>query len=172
MHACLYMHAPCMHQVMQELREATKVPPGGGQTGAPAANPTMAQERVMQLEKISETMLPTSRTLFFGTAGKLFSKAPDESVHWFEMAMGDARKFMAPAQATYTLQNYAFTLFFAHYILRVGKPAEGRGELYLAGMPKEGSSGYPSEMRCIFNWLKYPDYAPTDLPCLAALQSR
>ena len=39
-------------------------------------------------------------------------------------------------------------------------------------MPKAGYTSYPSEMRTIYNWLKYPEYAPTELPSLVALQQR
>ena len=49
---------------------------------------------------------------------------------------------------------------------------QGKGELYLNGMPKAGWATFPSEMKAIFNWLKYPEYAPTELPSLLALQSR
>ena len=39
-------------------------------------------------------------------------------------------------------------------------------------MPKAGYVGYPAEMKAILNWLKYPEYAPTELPSLLALQQR
>lgn len=162
------------------------VVPSEGRVGAvvPAAKPGLSSLHVSKLQEISQKMFPLSRTPYFHR-NKLFaqSDAPSAAAsssaapkRWIEQALDDARKLMLPSSDTTSVkvQHIAFLLFYFHHVLQTGTPPEGKGKRYLAGMPKSGggSASFPGSMKAICNWLKFPEYAPTDLPALSALQLR